>query len=229
MLFEKGRAKALSGDCRCSMLTLMGGSFDSGGREGASRRWLALGLPMVLLFGACEQAPAEPAPRKTAVVAAKVPPLQWTVPPTWTVERTAKDGRYRGKYRSPAAGADKHGAELLVSRLSSPSKLPTERKLFVKLFKQGPKTAPVRVGKKAAGVGAEVEVVEVSGTYRHPMGPAIGPQKRHAAHQLKENWRGLLATVDAKARGAWVFRLIGPDDSVKAARSAFINLVENLR
>ena len=75
----------------------------------------------------------------------------------------------------------------------------------------------------------QIRIVEIGATYRFPMGPAAGPNKKHAAHVIKEGWRGIAAGVVTPDRGNWFFRLVGPNDSVAATRSAFITLLESLQ
>jgi len=179
---------------------------------------------------ACEQAPVEPAPSNSAARPVRTAnSLTWTAPPTWNVERVADRGLYRAKYSVPTAGDAKLTAEVMVSRVDAAAKGDLQKTIadFVSLFegadKSPPKPEHFRVG------DFEVTWVEVAGTYRFPMGPPVGPQKRVAAHMLKENWRGVAAGVKTKSRGSWFFRLVGPDDSVAAARSTFRTMIETLK
>lgn len=74
-----------------------------------------------------------------------------------------------------------------------------------------------------------VRLVEVLGTYRMSVGPALGARGRHAVQIVKKGWRLLGAAAVTPDRGNWYFRLVGPDDTVQAARSAFVRLLESLR
>ena len=46
---------------------------------------------------------------------------------------------------------------------------------------------------------------------------------------LKKKWRAVAATVVTKKRGVWLFRMVGPSDTVAASRSSFHNMIDNLR
>lgn len=180
-----------------------------------------------MLLG-CSRAPAEPEPSRIkpqATVSSTA--LQWTVPPSWSVERLAERGKYRAKYQIPQSGNDKHPANLLVSRPPS-SAAGTQPQLdeLTAAFERhtdGPRTDAFEVK------GLSVKMLEIAGTYRFPVGPAMGKTKRHAAHVMKEGWRALAASVDAKDRGQWFFRLVGPDETVQAAKSSFRSMIKSLK
>jgi hypothetical protein len=145
------------------------------------------------------------------------------------VERVADHGLYRAKYTVPKAGDAKLTSEVMVTRVDAETNASLAKTMadFVSLFdgsdESPPKPEHFRVGE------FEVTWVELAGTYRFPMGPPVGPQKRAAAHLLKENWRGIAAGVKTNDRGSWFFRLVGPDDSVAAARSAFRGMIESVK
>ena len=46
---------------------------------------------------------------------------------------------------------------------------------------------------------------------------------------LKEDWRAIAAGVETKDRGNWYFQLVGPNDTVLAARSSFHDMLRSLR
>ncbi len=195
-------------------------------------RWGILLVLSGLLGGlvACEQAPAEPTPSPSAARPVRTAnSLSWTAPPTWNVERVANQGLYRAKYTVPMAGDAKHTAEVMVSRVDAARGGDLQETIagFLGLFEGAGKTPPkpeqLEVG------DFEVTWVEVAGTYRFPMGPPVGPKKQAAAHVLKKGWRGVVAGVKTKSRGSWFFRLVGPDDSVAAARSSFRTMIETLK
>ena len=187
-------------------------------------------LSVLLIPSACEKTPAEPMATDAGALPQRGPqPLTWTAPPTWNVERVAKHGLYRAKYTVPTAGDAKLTAEVLVSKIDAEEKgnLPMTIAKFLRLFEgpdsQNPKREEFQVGT------FNVTWVEIAGTYRFPMGPPLGPQKQAAAHMLKKGWRDIAAGVKTKSRGSWFFRLVGPDDSVAAARSSFRPMIENLK
>jgi hypothetical protein len=46
---------------------------------------------------------------------------------------------------------------------------------------------------------------------------------------VKENWRLLGAVVKTPDRGNWFFKLVGPNETVQAARATFRTLIESAR
>jgi hypothetical protein len=184
----------------------------------------------VALVTACEDKLDEPAPsprRSTLQQSAKpIKTLTWTPPPTWNVERTAQRGEYRAKYSIPTAGDAKHPAELLVSKIGSASVDEKLSALLAEFEGEGVKKATreeMKVGDYT------VKILEVGATYKFPMGPPMGPKGKRAAHVIKENWRALAAGVETNDRGNWFFRLVGPNDTVEGARSAFIAMMKGLK
>lgn len=182
---------------------------------------------VALQLGGCERAPAEPEPHVREAPAPTRHPLSWTAAPTWTVEHTSNRGSLRGRYSIPASGAAKSAAELLVMVLDKGGASELEAKLAEL---QSQFEGAHQIKRETLKVGdLEVQLLEVAGTYRMPMGPAMGKAKKHAAHVLKSEWRALAAGVNTPDRGTWMFRLLGPNDSVEAARGAFRAMVEDIR
>lgn len=172
---------------------------------------------------ACEQAPEEPEGSRRPVT--KREPLTWTVPGGWTVDRTADSGIYRGKYTIPTAGDAKHPATLLIWTVDTAKELETERADLVKAFEKE-EVAPEETKK----VGElEVTHTEVSGRYKFPVGEPMGKTKKFPAHVLKDDWSALMATVETQGRGRWVFRVVGPSDTVASARGAFRTMIDGLK
>ena len=75
----------------------------------------------------------------------------------------------------------------------------------------------------------KVETVEVKGTYKIDLGPKLGPGKRPPAQMVRENYRLVGAVVKTPDRGNWFFKMVGPDESVLAAKSAFRAMLESVR
>lgn len=201
-------------------------------REGRTDPWglCLLIVGTLLLLSACEKTPAEPAASDAAARPTRtVQQLTWTAPPTWNVERVAKQGLYRAKYTVPTAGNAKLTAEVLVSKIDANEKadLPTAAANFLRLFENTTHKNPKRERFKVGTF--DIMWIEIAGTYRFPIGPPVGPQKQAAAHVLKENWRGIVVGVKTKSRGSWLFRLVGPDDSVAAARSTFRSMIDSVK
>jgi len=194
-------------------------------------------LPLLLLTIAgtglaCDRAPAEPTSAGGAVrstAAARAPRLTWIVPAAWSTEKTADRGRYRGKYRVPAAGNDKHPADALVQLVgraptaSLDTTLNRWRSSFEHVHPSTGKEQQLTAG------NIRIRLVELAGTYKFPLGPPVGDEGRHAAHVLKTDWRGIGAGVRTPSGELFWFRLVGPDDTVGAARSAMMTMLESLR
>lgn len=180
------------------------------------------GLMATIPLG-CEDPPEEPAGTRRPVT--KREPLSWTVPGGWNVDRTADSGIYRGKYTIPTAGDAKHPATLLIWTVDTAKELETERADLIAAFEKR-KEAPAETKK----VGDfDVTLTEVSGRYKFPVGEPMGKTKKFPAHVLKDDWRALMATVDTHGRGRWVFRVVGPSDTVASARGAFRAMIDGLK
>ncbi len=178
----------------------------------------------------CRDAPTEPLPaaRVTSAQHKIEPSVVWRAPAGWQLEKAAPTGEYRAKYTVPAQGDAAHPAELLVTAHAKDARgaLEDELRSLASSF-EGPGSESVAREERDKD-GFHLTHLDVAGTYRFPMGPRMGKSKRAAAHVLKENWRALGCAVVAPDRSAWFFRLVGPRDSVAAARSAFVTMVESL-
>ncbi len=183
-----------------------------------------------LLSANCSRSPAEPTPTKSkqSTKSSRPKPLEWQAPATWSLEKRGKRGKYRAKYQVEPQGNDKHPAEMLITKLPSADPIEAELTQLEKGFEKSPEKSR-RSHRK---VGAfDVKTTEASGTYRLGVGPPIpgSKGKRQAAHVLQSNWRAIGAGVDAGPRGRWFFRLVGPSDTVEAARSPMLNMLNNLK
>jgi len=188
-------------------------------------RRAALLVAVLASVGSCESAPEEPAGGKGRPLT-KHEPLAWTAPAGWNTERTADSGVYRAKYEIPTAGDAKHPAELLVWTVDTAKELQVARNDLLAAFEGqdvDPKDETLKVG------AFDVVLTEVAGRYKFPVGPPMGKKKKHAAHVLKDDWRAIIATVDTHGRGRWVFRMVGPTDTVASARGAFRTMIQDLR
>ncbi len=187
-------------------------------------RCFVLGGALATTLG-CESAPEEPVSDSPAM-RPSAPTLTWTAPPTWNVVRVAQSGEYRAKYEIGASGDGKHKAELLVSNIGSKSVDDPLRRLLADF--EGPGVDDV--ARKEMAVGAfTVKTMEVGATYKFPMGPRVGPDKKAPVQALKKNWRAIGAGVETEDRGNWYFQLVGPSDTVEAARSAFIAMLQGVK
>jgi hypothetical protein len=193
-------------------------------------RLRSAGLAAALALAACSKTPAEPdRPPPAATAEPTVKPLAFDPPVGWTSVESEKKGETRALYKVPKIGDDKEDGEL--------------RLLFFGTGTKGDPMANVDewlrqfdgdVGKTAKresfDVGAmKVDTIEVAGTYKVPLGPAIGPNKKTPMQMVKEKWRLYGAVVKTPDRGNWFFKMVGPDDTIQAARSALRNAIETAR
>lgn len=175
---------------------------------------------------ACDSAPAEPQATPAPKISKQRKSLRWTVPPSWSLVKSATRGKYRAKYSLPAQGSAAHPAELLIHKVKKPEQ---ELKRITASFDPASKPTIQRGSKEVRGM--RVEWVDVLGTYKFPVGPPIPRGKRkgqHAAHMLKKDWQTLAATVVSKEQGRWLLHVVGPKDTVSAARSSFFNFLDSL-
>jgi len=158
-----------------------------------------------------------------------VAPLVWDVPGAWTVMEAPGSGSRKAIYKVPKAGNDKEDAELTVFFFGTGSKgdpAPNFKEWFGQFDGDVGATA-ARESFEARGL--KVETVEVTGTYKIAMGPALGPKKKPPMQMVKQNFRLYGAVVKTPDRGNWFFKLTGPDETVQAARPAMRTLFESAR
>jgi hypothetical protein len=199
--------------------------------------------PLALIAAAalgCSRSPAEPSPAastSTAAPVASVPvpdepspkDLEWTPPPGWIIDKAADWRDSRSKYTIAPVGNDKAPAEMQVRFLGrgAGADLDAELRAWMAEFDgnvaAGAKRQEFDVG------DIHVRTVEVAGTYKQPMGPPIGPKKKAPAYVIKQGWRSIMAAASAGNRGVWLFRLLGPDDTVQAARSGMDSMLHSVR
>lgn len=180
----------------------------------------------------CSRAPAEPDPPPTTSTATPTPaitPLQWTSPGSWTALDVPKSGPQKAGYRIPKAGNDKEEGTLEVFFYGTGAEGSPDKQ-FSAWFKQFDGDVGTGAKRERFSVGKlEVEMVEVAGTYKIPLGPALGPKKKSPMQMVKENFRLLGAVVKTPDRGNWFFKLAGPTDGVEAARGAWRGMLESAK
>ena len=192
---------------------------------------------------ACNRSPAEPLPAATsarASASASAPAsaaasedsgsrsLEWTPAPGWTVEKGADTRDARAKYTIPPVGNDKVPAELQVRFLGRGPQADFDAEVRDWMAEFDGNVAADAKRREFDVAAIHVRTVEVLGTYKQPMGPPIGPRKKAAAYVIKQGWRSILAAASAGNRGVWLFRLLGPDDTVQAARSGMDDLLHSV-
>lgn len=194
------------------------------------KKLFGVGLAVAFCAG-CSRAPAEPEPGGTETQGPPptIAPLQWTVPGSWTNMDVPRSGPQKASYRIPQAGNDKEEATLEVF-FQGTGAGGNPDKQFQSWFGQfdGDVGKAATRDKFSAGT-LEVETVEVSGTYKIPLGPAVGPKKKAPMQMVKENFRLLGAVVKTPDRGNWFFKMAGPSDTVQAARGAWKTVLESAK
>lgn len=173
----------------------------------------------------CQDPPPEPTPPPSSAAPTRSKDLQWQAPAAWQLEKDAPSGNYRAKYAVPSQGDAKLAAELMVQRFTGPSQLEQERDYVVGLFEKtdGPKTDTGKAGE------LDVTWIEIAGDYKFPMGPPMGKTRKHSAHVIKSDWTAIMALVKTPQHGHWFFRMVGPKDTVAAARSTFRSMIDALK
>ena len=190
-------------------------------------RYLTL---LVLSLAACSKSPAEPDPPPAAAPQGPaVAPLQWTAPAAWTAQDPPKSGPKKAAYKVTKAGDDKEEADIEVLFYGTGA-LGDPAKRFKEWFDQFDGDVGAKAKRERFEVGAlEVEMVEVSGTYKIALGPPVGPKKRAAMQMVKDNFRLVGAAVKTPDRGTWFFKMSGPSDTVQAARDAFRTMLQSAK
>jgi hypothetical protein len=185
-------------------------------------RWL---VPLVSALAAavpaCRDKPQEiETPALTAAQAPAVAPLIYELPGTWTKLGETQVGSKRAGYKVPKAGADTEDAELTVFFFGTGSQGDQEKN-FKEWFEAfDADAAPTAAKKSFDSPAGKVDAMEAMGTYKVPLGPALGPKKKSPMQMVKDKWRLYAAVVHTKDRGNWFFKLVGPDETVQTSKSA---------
>jgi len=199
------------------------------GRTGPRTFTLGLGaLLLALSIAGCSKSPAEPDPPSSAAAPPpSVPPVRYTTPAAWTAVDTPRGGPKKAEYKVVTAGNDKEEATLEVFFYGTGAEGDPEKR-FKEWFGQfdGDVGATAKRDKLSAGA-LQIETVEVSGTYKIPLGPAVGPKKRTQMQMVKDDFRLVGAVVRTPDRGNWFFKMSGPNETVQAARDAFRTMLES--
>jgi hypothetical protein len=198
----------------------------------------SLASPLALacaLSTGCQGRPAEPERTVPAATAeAENRALEWEVPGAWTKLREGELSEEqrgpkppRAAYRVPATGGDKSEPELTVWYFGQGSK--GDPAPVVKEWRDSVEQPTDDKKESFAAGDATVEWLELAGTFKQALTPAMGPKKRAPVAMVKRDHRLIGAVVKTKHKGNWFFKLVGPDASVQAARSALRALLESAR
>jgi hypothetical protein len=187
-------------------------------------------LPVAL--AACSKQPAEIAPEAKASSEAvpAIAPLLWDAPSLFTRVDPPKNGPRKAAYKVDKAGADKEETTVDVLFFGTGAKGDVEAN-FKEWFAQFDGDLGATATREKLRVGElEVEVVDTKpSTFKVPLTPPVGPKKQPPVQMVKSGFRLHGAAVRTKDRGTWFFRMIGPDETVQAARPAFRKMLESVR
>lgn len=178
----------------------------------------------------CKDKPQElSTPVTTAASTPAIAPLTYEIPGAWTKLGESTTGSKRAGFKIPKAGADAEDAELTVFFFGTGSQGDVDKN-FKEWFDQFDGDAASQAARKSFDSPAgKVDTVEVAGTFKVPLGPAVGPRKKSPMQMVKEKWRLYGAVVRTKDRGNWFFKLAGPDDTVQAAKSSLEALLQGAK
>jgi hypothetical protein len=205
----------------------------SPGNVTASQRSLLAAVLGGLLLAGCSKQPAEiePPPASSGAPAPAVAPLVWDAPTSWTVVDVPKTGPRKASYKVDKVGADKEDATVDVMFFGTGAKGDVQKnfKDWFGQFDGDVGAAAKRESAKTQG-GLDAEIVDTPpGTFKVALTPPIGPKKQPPVQMVKEKWRMHAAAVRTPDRGTWFFRMVGPDETVQAARPAFRRMIESAR
>jgi hypothetical protein len=193
---------------------------------------LSLLVPVALALAACNKAPAEPdrpASASSEPPAPTVPPLQFDAPGIWTKLPTPPTGPKKATYRIDKVGNDKEEAEMTVSFFGTGSKGDPAVN-FKEWADQFDGNAGAGAAREQSEVhGFKVETIEIKGTYKISLTPPSKSHKRSPVQMVKNDWRLYGAVVKTTDRGNWFFKIVGPDETVQSAKSAFKGMLETMR
>ncbi|WP_437564803.1 hypothetical protein [Sorangium sp. So ce542] len=193
------------------------------------RASLARAAILSLAVSACSRTAAEPEPPPAASGAPVAAPLAWDTPGSWAALEAPRAGPRKALYKVPRAADDKDDVEVQVLSFGLGSKGDVEAN-FREWFAQFDGDVGAKARRESFEVrGMRVELVEVAGTYKIPLGPQGGSRRRAPVEMVKDGYRLVGAAVRTPDRGNWFFRMVGPDETVQSARSGFRSVLESVR
>lgn len=191
--------------------------------------WSLLLAASLLL--SCSDRPSEPAGAtraSSASLAEDSHKISWEVPPSWTLTESNERGPRRAGYAVPRVGNDTEDAELLVLFFGTGkgSERDDQWTSWLEQFDGNAKQEAVRAAFDVPA-GA-VETFEFMGNYKLNMGPQRKGLKRSPVQVVKKNFRMLGAFMRTREQGNWFFRLVGPDETVKAMKEPFTDMLRSV-
>jgi hypothetical protein len=193
------------------------------------KRWqLALSVIGLVVPG-CSKTPAEPERSSAAPASPAVQPLVYEVPGAWTALEAPRTGPKKAIYKVARTGDDKEEAELTVVFFGTGSGGDEDAR-FSELFALFDGDVGKTAVRDAFEVGAmKVETFDVVGTYKVALAPPMRGKRQSPIQMVKNRFRMLGAVVKTKDRGNWFFKLVGPDETVQAARSSFRAMLDSVK
>ena len=187
-------------------------------------------LVALALLSACSSKTGEPAPPAPKSSEPRVPPVVFDVPATWTQTESSDTRERRGGYKVPKVGADSEDAELLVLFFGTGSNGDRDKQ-WDPWFAQydGDAKADATRAELRSGAGLAIETFEFVGSYKLNMGPRRPGMTKSPVQMVKKDFRMIGAVVKAGERGNWFVRLVGPNETVLAARDPFLEMLKSAR
>ena len=135
----------------------------------------------------------------------------------------------RAGYKVPPAGNDKEDAELLVLFFGTGANGDRDKQWepWFEQFDGTPKESATRAEFDAPA--GRVETFEFKGAYKLNLGQQRPGMKKSPVQMVKQDFRMIGAVVKTTSRGNWFFRLVGPDETVLAAKDAFLSMLSGVR
>jgi hypothetical protein len=189
-----------------------------------------LAVASILALASCNKAPAEPdGQASSSSPSTPIAPLVWDTPSTWTRLDVGGSSARKAAYQVSPAGNDKAEAQADVHFYGTGS-AGDPAAIFKEWFGQFDGNVGATAARETTRVrDLDVEYVDVPGTYKLALSAIPRGRKEPAAQRVMKGWRLYGAVVKTKDRGNWFFRVVGPDDTVQAARSAFRQMIESAR
>ena len=179
-------------------------------------------------FSGCSSKADEPAQGVAGDSTPHVKPLKYSVPPTWTKTESSDDGERRAAFSVPKAGDDKEDGEVLVLFFGTGAGGDRDKQWDIWFGQLDGDPKSIATHGQFDANGMQVETFETAGKYKLNIGPQRPGMKRSPVQMVKDNFRMIGAVVHTKDRGNWFFRLVGPDSTVKAAKSDFMGLLQSV-
>lgn len=176
-------------------------------------QWLLLALPLLTVVVSAEDA-AKPGVPAVETVEAEAGDLKISVPKAWRQEQPANKLRL-AQFSIRAVGGDQGTTEFVVSPPIGGTREANVTRWIDQFEKEG-REVVMSVGKCTQG---EYLYVEISGTYKRPIGPSFArnfeAEKGYRMHGLI-----LSATKDGQPLGNYYLKLVGPLNTVNAYRDS---------